>query len=171
MEERSGSCRELRAPTSTLTETAFHLQGLLKPRPLKLAFSPIPLLCIAKALQRTKADYSIAIVTFTKINHLLEKLPGTTCKICLPLLPMHMSLWYVHMEQNIHRIKTSFRLSAVSNDGAFHSIWLTADQGRSLWLTGDAPFEALQTNRWRAGSKQSSRILSFWLLLIPYPWL
>lgn len=45
---------------------------------------------------------------------------------------MHMSLWYVHMEQNIpniHTTKISFHLCSVSNDGALPSIWFTADQG------------------------------------------
>lgn len=78
------------------------------------------------ALQRTKADYPTAIVTITKINHLQEKLPGTTCKICLPLLPMHMRLCCVHVEQilspHTHTIKTSFHLCAVSNDEASPSI-------------------------------------------------
>lgn len=63
---------------------------------------------------------------------------------------MHMSLRYVHKEQNtpnIHTIKTSFRLSAPSSDGASPGVGLTADQGGSLWLTSEAPREALQPDR------------------------
>lgn len=72
----------------------------------KLAFSPIPPFRVASALQGIKADYSITTVTFTKTNHLLGKLPGTICKICLSLLTMHMSSWNVHRAQHAQHTRS-----------------------------------------------------------------
>lgn len=94
-------------------------------------------------------DYSIAIATSAKINHLLEELPGTTCKTCLPFLPIHEFAVCSHVARysHIHTVKTSFHLRAVSSDAAQSSSWLTADQGCSFWLTGDTTCEALQPLR------------------------